>query len=307
MGIIGGAVRGAEYNIPVVRVLSNLGSKLFFMPSGIETEKVQIDHIDAEWIIPAEADHNKIVLYFHGGGYHFGSSQTHRALVAEMVKESGFCGLLPEYRLAPEFPFPAAINDAVRCYEWLLETGHDPRDIIVAGDSAGGGLALACLLKAREMGLPMPAAQVLISPWVDLTVSQPSIFKNVGSSPTLFLREMKQWAKNYAGDESLKHPLVSPMYADFEGLPPMLIQLSDAEVLVDEDLLLAERAKATGVEVDLQVWEGLIHVWHIYWKYLDQAKEAIDKIVEFIDSKTDEKFLKAKAADQAAIQESVTQ
>ena len=284
LGVIGGAIRGAEYNIPVVRKLADLGSKFFFMPAGIETEKITIDHVDAEWIIPKNANHNKVLLYFHGGGYAFGSSHTHRAMVAEIVRKAGFCGLLPEYRLAPEFPFPHAIEDAVRCYEWLLETGHDYRDIVIAGDSAGGGLALACLLKAREKGLPMPAAQILISPWVDLTVSQPSVFKNVGNSPMLFLREMKIWAKNYAGEESLKNPLISPIFADLTGLPPMLLQLSDAEVLVDEDLVLAENARKAGVPLELQVWEGLIHVWHIYWKYLDQAKEAIDKIVTFIDS-----------------------
>lgn len=282
LGLIGGIVRGAEYNIPVVRVLSDFGAKLFSMPSGIETERVMIDHISSEWILPEKADHNKVLLYFHGGGYAFGSSQTHRSMVAKIVKDAGFCGLIPEYRLAPEFPFPSAMNDAVRCYEWLLETGHDPRDIIIGGDSAGGGLTLACLLKIKEKGLPMPAGQILISPWVDLTVSKPSVFKNINSSPTLFLREMKVWARNYAGEESLQNPFISPLYADLSGLPPMLLQLSDAEVLVDEDLELAAKAKATGLDVNLQVWEGLIHVWHIYYHYLDQAEEALDKIVDFI-------------------------
>ncbi|MBL0017723.1 MAG: alpha/beta hydrolase [Bacteroidetes bacterium] len=282
LGTLVWALRGSEYNIPVMRRVADMGSFVFFMPSGVETEKVMVDHIDCEWIIPKKANHNKVFLYLHGGGYALGSKITHRALAAEIVRQAGFCALIPEYRLAPEFPFPCALNDAVRCYEWLLETGHDPKDIIVGGDSAGGGLALACLLKAKEMGLPMPAAQVLISPWVDLTVSKPSIYKYMDKTPMFYLREMKTWARNYADEEALDHLLVSPLYADLTGLPPMLLQMSDTEVLVDEDLELAERAKAAGIDVTLQVSEGLMHVWHIYWRYLDQAKEAITKIVAFV-------------------------
>jgi acetyl esterase/lipase len=205
-------------------------------------------------------------------------------LVAEIARQAGICALIPEYRLAPEFPFPAALNDAVRCYEWLLETGHDPGDIVIGGDSAGGGLAVACLLAARDKGLPMPAAQVLISPWVDLTVSQPSIQKFMEKTPMFYLREMKAWARNYAGEYDRDHPLVSPLFADLNGLPPMLLQMSDTEVLVDEDLQLAERARAAGVSVDLQVSHGLMHVWHIYWRYLEQAREAITRIVTFIQN-----------------------
>jgi epsilon-lactone hydrolase len=275
-----------EYNIPVMRRFADLGSKVFFMPAGVDTEPVDVDHINSEWIIPKHANHNKVFLYLHGGGYALGSKATHRALVAEIARQVGFCALIPEYRLAPEFPFPAALNDALRCYEWLLETGHDPSDIVIGGDSAGGGLALATMIAARDKGLPLPAAQVLISPWVDLTVSQPSIYKFMEKTPMFYLREMKVWARNYADEHALDHPLISPLYADLQGLPPILLQMSDTEVLVDEDLLLAERAQAAGVPVDLQVSHGLMHVWHIYWRYLEQAREAITRIVTFIGEKS---------------------
>lgn len=275
-------IRGVSVTIPTLRTLMNLGSKVFFLPRDVETEKVRVGAISAEWLIPKEADHNKVLLFFHGGGYAVGSMQTHRSMVAEIAKQTGYCALLPDYRLAPENPFPAAVHDAVRCYQWLLDTGHDPADIIIGGDSAGGGLALACMLDARDKGLPMPGGSVLIAPWVDLTISQPSIFENIDKSPMLYLREMNAWAKNYAGDFPVTDPLISPLYADLEGLPPMLIQVSDSEVLFDEDTMLAQKAQKSGIDVDFRVWKGLIHVWHIYWRYLPQAKEAIREIAGFI-------------------------
>lgn len=256
---------------------------MFFMPWGVEREQIKIDHIPAEWIIPGTADHNKVLLYLHGGGYAVGSKQTHRALVGQIAKQAGYCGLLIEYRLAPEDPHPAAVEDAVRAYEWLLETGHAPEDIVIAGDSAGGGLALATMLTLKEMGLPQPVCSVLISPWVDLTISQESVYRHVDRSPMIFLREMKAWARNYAGVYPLDHPTISPLFADLEGLPPMLVQLSDSEVLVDEGKLLAEKARNAGVDVQYQEYSGLIHVWQIYWRYIPQARHAINRIVNYID------------------------
>lgn len=282
LGTLVWALRGMEYHIPTMRKAADIGSALFFMPAGVDTEPVQVEHIDCEWIIPRKADHNKVFLYLHGGGYALGSKQTHRALVAEIVRQAGICALIPEYRLAPEFPFPCAMLDAVRCYEWLLETGHDPADILVGGDSAGGGLCLSMLLEIRERGLPMPSKQVLISPWVDLTVSKPSIFKFMDKTPMFFYREMKAWARNYADEFPLDDPRVSPLYADLSGLPPMLLQMSDTEVLVDEDMELADRAREAGIQVTHQVSHGLMHVWHVYWRYLEQGREAITRIVDYI-------------------------
>lgn len=286
LGTVVGTMRGTEMKIPTLRKLMDLGSLAFFLPWGVESEKIKIDHIPCEWILPRQADHNKVLLYFHGGGYAVGSTQTHRALVGEIARQAGYCALIVEYRLAPENPFPAAMNDAVRTYDWLLETGHHPEDIIIAGDSAGGGLSLACMLKLKERGTELPAAAILISPWVDLTISQPSVVQNVDKSPIIYLKEMEVWAANYAGKYPTDYPLISPLFADLSGLPPLLIQVSDSEVLIDEDTLLANKAKEAGVEVEFQVWQQLIHVWHIYWRYLPSARDAVGKIVDFIDARS---------------------
>ncbi len=277
------AIRGRATSIQELRRMTDLGAMVFFFPWGVERESLKIGKIPAEWIIPQKADHNKVILYLHGGGYAIGSKQTHRSMVGQIAKKAGYCALLIEYRLAPEDPYPAALEDAVEAYRWLLDTGHAPEDIVIAGDSAGGGLATATMLQIRDEKLPMPACSVLISPWVDLTISQDSVYKYVARSPMLFLKEMKAWARNYAGIYPLDHPKVSPMYADLTGLPPMLIQVSDSEVLVDEDKILAENAKAAGVDVTFQQFSGLIHVWQIYWRYLPQARIAINKIVAHID------------------------
>lgn len=298
LGTLVGAFRGNEMNIRQVRRMTDLGALMFFMPRGVERESIHIDHIPAEWIIPKEADHNKVMLYLHGGGYAVGSKQTHRSLVGQIAKQAGYCGLLIEYRLAPEHPHPAALEDAITAYQWLLDTGHDPKDIVLAGDSAGGGLSLATMISIREMGLPQPACSVLISPWVDLTISQDSVYKFVDRSPMLFLREMKSWARNYAGIFPLDHPLVSPLYADLHGLPPMLVQLSDSEVLVDEGTKVAKKAELAGVDVQFQKFKGLIHVWQIYWRYLPQAREAISKIVAYIDEYSPSK-MRASAEELA--------
>ncbi len=263
--------------------MTDLGALMFFMPWGVEREEVKIGHISAEWLIPKKADHNKVMLYLHGGGYAVGSKQTHRSLASQISKQAGYCGLLVEYRLAPEDPHPAALEDALAAYEWLLETGHAPEDIVIVGDSAGGGLAMATMLSLRDKGIPQPACSVLISPWVDLTISRESVYKYVDRSPMIFLKEMKAWARNYAGIYPEDHPYVSPLFAELHDLPPLLIQVSDTEVLVDEGTELAEKARKAGVEVTFQKYQGLIHVWQIYWRYLPQARDAINKIVAFID------------------------
>lgn len=282
LSAIFGSIRESGYSIPELRKALDMHSMVFFLPWGVETETIKIRHISAEWVIPRNADHNKVLLYLHGGGYAVGSARTHRALVGAIAKAAGFCALVPEYRLAPEHPFPAGLDDAVMVYEWLLETGHEARDIVVAGDSAGGGLALALMMELRSKGLPQPAAATLLAPWVDLGVSLPSVARLIDVNPTLYLREMKIWARNYAGDFPIEHPQISPMYADLRGLPPMLIQVSDMDALIDENTRLAENAKSAGVDVEVQMWKGMIHVWQIFWRELAEAQQAVDKMGAFI-------------------------
>ncbi len=284
-GVLGGlvgATRKGEYNVQKLRRNVDKAAGFFRMPKGVDRESVMINHIPAEWYIPNQCDRKKVILYLHGGGYSIGSRKTHGSLVGQIAKKAGYCALLIEYRLAPENPHPAALTDAVLSYQWLLDAGHDPKDIVIAGDSAGGGLALATQFELKEQGIPLPSCSVLLSPWVDLTLSQESILKHIDRSPMLFLKEMKTWARNYAGVYPLDYPKVSPLFADLSGFPPMLIQVSDAEILIDEDILLAEKARAAGVEVTLQEFHGLIHVFQVYWQMLPQAREAIQGIVDHI-------------------------
>lgn len=277
-----GSIRRNGYTIPGLRKSLDTHSLTFFLPWGVETETVKIGQISAEWVLPRNADHNKVLLYLHGGGYTVGSAQTHRALVGAIAKAAGVCGLTPEYRLAPEHPFPAALYDALATYEWLLQTGHLPEDIVVAGDSAGGGLTLALMQELRERQLPMPAGIALLAPWVDLHVELPSVARLIDVNPTLYIREMKAWARHYAGDFPLDHPQISPMFADLAGLPPTLMQVSDQDALIDENLILAQNAKQAGVALELQEWKGLIHVWQVFWRELPQAQEAVDKLGAFV-------------------------
>jgi acetyl esterase/lipase len=295
-----GNIRRNGYTIGGLRKSLDTHSLTFFLPWGVETETVKIGQISAEWVLPRNADHNKVLLYLHGGGYTVGSAQTHRALVGAIAKAAGVCGLTPEYRLAPEHPFPAALYDALATYEWLLQTGHLPEDIVVAGDSAGGGLTLALMQELRERQLPMPAGIALLAPWVDLHVELPSVARLIDVNPTLYIREMKAWARHYAGDFPLDHPQISPMFADLAGLPPTLMQVSDQDALIDENLVLAQNAKKAGVALELQEWKGLIHVWQVFWRELPQAQEAVDKLGAFVKRVSAEAHAaKARAATMA--------
>jgi monoterpene epsilon-lactone hydrolase len=277
-----GNIRRNGYTIPGLRKSLDTHSLTFFLPWGVETESVRIGRMSAEWVLPRNADHNKVLLYLHGGGYTVGSAQTHRSLVGAIAKAAGVCGLTPEYRLAPEHPFPAALHDATDTYEWLLKTGHLPEDIVVAGDSAGGGLALALMQELITRKVPLPAGIALLAPWVDLRVQLPSVARLIDVNPTLYIREMKAWARHYAGDLPIEHPQISPLFANLTGLPPMLMQVSDQDALIDENLQLAKQARAAGVDLELQEWKGLIHVWQVFWRELPQAQEAVDKLGDFV-------------------------
>jgi epsilon-lactone hydrolase len=277
-----GNIRRNGYTIPELRKSLDTHSLTFFLPWGVETETVRIGGISAEWVLPRNADHNKVLLYLHGGGYTVGSAKTHRALVGAIAKAAGVCGLTPEYRLAPEHPFPAGLNDAYATYQWLLQTGHAPEDIVLAGDSAGGGLCLALAQELRAQQQPMPAGIALLAPWVDLNLSFPSIERLIDVNPTLYIREMRAWAGHYAGDFPVEHPQISPIHADLSGLPPMLMQVSDMDSLIDENLFLAKKALAAGAKLEVQEWRGLLHVWQVFWRELPQAQEAVDKLSVFV-------------------------
>ena len=252
----------------------------------IRCEHVDAGGVCAEWILPPQAASDRVLLYFHGGGYVIGSINTHRAMIARIARLSEARALAIDYRLAPENPFPAAVEDATKSYRWLLSQGNDARKIVVAGDSAGGGLTLALLATLGTAGYPMPAAAVLLSPWTDLEGTGRSMTSNAGKDQTIEANDLGLMAKLYLGKTDPKNPLASPLHADFRGFPPLLIQVGEAEALLDDSIRVAERAEATGVNVYLEVWPGMVHVWQIYAKLLPEGQRAIEKIGTFIVAHT---------------------
>ena len=256
--------------------------RVFATPPDVKVERVDAPERPAEWLLPPGVRADAAVLYLHGGGYVIGSPRSHRHLAAAIARAAGSPALLLDYRLAPEHPFPAALEDAVAAYEWLLARGIAPERIIVGGDSAGGGLTVATLLALRDRGLPRPAGGVCISPWVDLTCSGGSYATKAAADPIVLRQSVTMMAQAYAGGGDYKAPLVSPLFADLRRLPPLLIQVGSDEVLLDDALGLGERARAAGVEVRVEEWPAMVHVWHWFLGMLDEAERAVGVIGEFV-------------------------
>jgi len=248
----------------------------------ILVENVDMDGLNAEWI--READHvgEKVFLYLHGGGYVTGSPDSHRNLCAALAKSTRMKVLLLEYRLAPEHPFPAALEDTTCAYRWLVMQGFEAENIIIVGDSAGGGLSLAAIQALRDEGAPLPAGVVCISPWTDLSMSFDSHRVKAKAEPVLHADNLRLWAFCYAGAADLRNPLISPAFADFAGFPSLLIQVGGEEVLLDDALKVAESAKTAGVDVTLSVWEGMWHVWHASGSFLPESRAAFEEIGVFV-------------------------
>jgi monoterpene epsilon-lactone hydrolase len=249
--------------------------------SGVSYEPFEISGIPAEWIIPEDTDKDHIIFHLHGGGYVLGSIRSHRKMVSRFADAANCRAMMIEYRLAPEHPFPAALEDALASYRWLLSQGYEPDKIAIVGDSAGGGLALATLIALRDAGEPLPAAGMLLSPWTDLTGTGETM-KTVGwRDPVLNPKLGVKWAKFYIDDADPLNPLISPIYADLTGLPPLLIHVGTNEMLLDDSRVFAERAQKCGVTVDLDIWDGMFHVWHAGAPALREGNEAIKKLAAF--------------------------
>jgi epsilon-lactone hydrolase len=222
------------------------------------------------------------VLYLHGGGYVMGSLATHRKLAGDVSRAAGARVLLLDYRLAPEAPYPAAVDDAVAAYRWLLAAGIEPQAIAVAGDSAGGGLTVATLLALRDRGFPMPGAGVAISPWADLTMESASIEGLAERDPVVRGGDLKRYRDWYLDGTDPRHPGASPAHADLTGLPPLLVHVGEAEVLLDDAVLLAESGRRDGVDVTLEAWPDMVHVWHVFAGRVPESTAAVDRIGEFL-------------------------
>jgi acetyl esterase/lipase len=248
--------------------------------------RVRVDPArNGEWIEPEAADHpahERCILYLHGGAYIAMSARTHRSVTSRLACWSDARLFALDYRLAPEHPFPAALDDALAAWRALVASGMAPSRIVVAGDSAGGGLALALLVALRDAGEEMPAAGVLLSPWTDLAVTGKSIVTNDAADPLFFGRWVAPIARHYLGDTPATDPLVSPVYADLTGLPPLLIQVGDTEVLLDDSRRVAENATRAGVTAMLRIWPGVPHGWQIFAPILPEARAALREASVFI-------------------------
>ena len=252
------------------------------LPPDVVTERVTVSGVPAEWVSTPDADDDRVVLYLHGGAYVIGSINTHRDLAGRISRASGARVLNVDYRLAPEHPHPAAVDDAAAAYRWLLDQDHAAGDLAIAGDSAGGGLTVATLVALRDKGQPMPAAGVCLSPWVDLEGLGDSMTTCAELDPMVQKEHLVRMAKLYLGDLDSRTPLAAPLYADLAGLPPLLIQVGSAETLLDDSHRIAERARKAGVEVTLEVWDDMIHVFQAFAPILPEGQQAIDKIGEYL-------------------------
>lgn len=237
------------------------------------------------WFSTKFSDSEKVIMYLHGGGYVMGSTRSHRSLLERLA--SCFAGkvLSIDYSLAPENPFPVAINEAFYSYKWLLDNGYSERNIVIAGDSAGGGLALSTLINLREEGLPLPAGGILISPWTDLALSGGSLKTNKNSDPIIRRDLLEKFANLYLNGALPTTPLASPLYARLSDLPPVLIQVGDREMLLDDSKRLSEKLTIASNNHEFQLWEKMFHVWHLFAPILDEGYSAIKMIAKFADEK----------------------
>ena len=265
--------------------MEDIGTR-FPAPQSASINPVKIAERPAEWVCDPDTDDGRVMLYVHGGGYVQGSLASHRNLVFEIARSMKGKVLNLDYRLAPEHPFPAAVEDTVNAWAELLEMGIDPKKASFGGDSAGGGLVIAALVSARDKGLPMPSCACCISPWTDLVGSGRTMDTKALEDPMVNRAALKFFSDFYADKEDKTNPLISPLFADLAGLPPLLIQVGTAETLLDDSRRLATRARYAGVDVSYAEWEGMPHIWHIFAPLLEKSRKAIIELGEFVERKT---------------------
>lgn len=249
------------------------------LPDGVTREEVFADDVRCEWLIPQNYVEDKVLLYLHGGGFILGLTSLHLEMITYLVQKLGFRSLVVDYRLAPKYPFPAALNDCVTVYRWLLKNGFKPENIVVAGDSAGGNFVLTSLMKLRDEGDKLPVAVACLSPVANLTKERDR--EKLKQDPVLHPRASKRFDQSYIGNSDPKEPLISPIYGSLNNFPPMLIHAGKNEFLKDDAIQIEQKAKDSGVEVQLEIFPGMFHVWQIYLS-LPQAIQSLDKIAVFL-------------------------
>jgi acetyl esterase/lipase len=254
-------------------------------PAETETIAVDAGGVPAVRVTTLASQRHRHVLYLHGGGFVTGASSLYRHLTWRFAAAARARLLSVDYRLAPEHPFPAPVEDAVTAYRWLLADGADARRVAVMGDSAGGTLAFAMLLKARDEGLPLPAAAVGLSPWLDLALTGTSLKLNAEADPMLNAEEAPKLVEYYLAGADPRMPYASPLYGDLAGLPPTLIQVGSDEILRDDAVRMADKLRAAGCHVELEIWPRMPHVWHLFATVMPEARQAIARIGEFLQSR----------------------
>ena len=250
-------------------------------PPGTSVRRARVGNVSGEWLEPADA--SATLLYLHGGAYVLGSPASHRVLAGAFCR-SGFRVFLPDYRLAPEHPFPAALDDVEAAYRGLIAQGVDPRSLLVAGESAGGGLTLSLLARLRDEGRPLPAAAAVFSPWTDLAISGGSIETNNDAEGMFFNDNLRPIAELYLAGADPRTPLASPLYADLHGFPPLLVHVGERELLLDDAVRLVERAGQAGVDVALKRWSVVPHGWQLLQRVVPEAAQSVAEAADFLHS-----------------------
>ncbi|HYZ92651.1 MAG TPA: alpha/beta hydrolase [Actinomycetota bacterium] len=271
--------------IPERRATIEQMSTLTPPPDDVTFDEVDAGGVQSEWVTAPGATADRTIFYIHGGAYTICSPRTHRRLTAELSRVTGYRLLAVDYRLAPEHPFPAAVEDAVAAYRWLIGTGTPPEHIGIAGDSAGGGLTIATLVALRDQDVPLPAAAVTISPWADLEMTGASMDALADADPMITRNRLKDSADAYLAGTDARTPLASPIYADLTGLPPLFIHVGGRETLLDDAHRLAEKAKADGVDVTLEVEDEMIHVWHLFVGIAPESEAGCRRVAQFLKEK----------------------
>jgi acetyl esterase/lipase len=264
------------------RRLAIAGRLMAPTPAAAHAFAVDAGSVAAERIIPHTAPYDRHLFYLHGGGYIAGSPTVYRHLAWRIALAVGAQVLAPDYRLAPEHPFPAALDDALAAYLWLLAEGAEARQVVLAGDSAGGGLAFALLQRLRDENRPLPAAVAVLSPWTDLALTGASLQRNAEADPMLDVAELPRAARAYLDGADPRHPWASPIYGDLSGLPPALIQVGGDEILLDDAARLAARLDRAGGIARLEIWPRMPHVWHLFAPVLPEARRAIGRVGDFL-------------------------
>ena len=251
-------------------------------PAGTEVTRVDAGGVKAVQVATRESRGDHHILYLHGGAYSYGSPSHYRDFIWRIAAATSARVLCIDYRLAPEHPFPAALDDALSAYRWLLAEGAAPQRMAVMGDSAGGGLVFAMLLRLRDEGCPLPAAAVALSPWTDLALTGASLATNAAADPMLKAEQAPSFARHYLAGADPRHPYASPLYGDPSGLPPTLIQVGSDEILRDDAVRMADKLRGAGCRVEIEIWPRMPHVWQLFARVVPEARQAVERIGAFV-------------------------